>query len=180
MSAEFSPTTATSEDVVFRFGFEVLGVKLVPSAGVLTELIAAAQVYPIPRTTASLVGLTSLRGTLVPVFDPARASGTATSIRPQQHLVLVFDRDDDRAGVLVNTAPVSVSLMPDEADDAIPDSPLAPFIKRPRAQLNSPKSVWWEFNHRSAFAFFSQYPLPGARKTYPADSVIQSLPHTHI
>ena len=146
-----------ADDVVFRFGFELLGVKLVPGAGVLTELVADAQVFPIPKTTASLVGLTSLRGTLIPLFDPKLIGSTSPDIRPQQRLILVFGRNDDRAGVMVNAAPASVSLLPDESSVDPPESPLAPFLSRPWVQANESQTVWWEFDHPAAFAFFAQH-----------------------
>ena len=156
MATEFAPTIATPDGVIFRFGFELLGIKLVPAEGVLTELVADTPVFPIPKSAASLVGLTSLRGSLVPLFDPALIGRTSPDIRPQQRLVLVFGRDDDRAGVLVDAAPVSVSLLPGDTEARIPASVLAPFLLRPWAQLNAPHIVWWEFNHRAAFAFFAQ------------------------
>jgi hypothetical protein len=141
-----------------RYGFHFAGLALVPAARVLTELVADAQVFPVPRAPAALAGVINLHGTIVPLFDARLVGQPRPDIRPTRQLALVFDRDEQRAGLLVAAAPQLLRLAP------------APQAQRPagllqgslrqawehRAGADAPPSLWWEFDHRAAFALLAQ------------------------
>lgn len=141
-----------------RYGFEVAGLRLVPAARVLTELVAEARVFPVPKAAPGLAGVINLRGTIVPVLDRRIAPREAGLIRPFTHRALVFDRDDHRVGLLLDGMPQLLALLPLDASDISllpPDTEqgasLKPFLTRPWARVDQPDEVWWEFNHRAAF-----------------------------
>jgi uncharacterized membrane protein len=138
-----------------RYGFKVAGLNMVPAESVLTEVIADARVFPVPKSAAALAGVVNLRGTIVPMFDPAAIDSTVNSLRPSQQRALVFDREESRVGLLINDDPVLVPLVPGADALTRPDNPLARFLIKPWAQENAPEMIWWEFDHRAAFEFLA-------------------------
>jgi hypothetical protein len=138
-----------------RYGFKVAGLSLVPAESVLTEVIADARIFPVPKSAAALAGVVNLRGTIVPMFDPAALGNSVNSLRPSQQRVLVFDREESRVGLLINDDPVLVPLVPAADALARPDGPMARFLIKPWAQEDSPEMIWWEFDHRAAFEFLA-------------------------
>ena len=152
-----SPDVAAAAEGELRYGFRLAGLLLVPAARVLTELVADAQVFPVPRGPAGLAGVINLHGTIVPLFDPAQGAGPRADIRPTRRLALVFDRDEQRAGLLVDAAPEPVRLLP-AAETHRPAGPLAASLRRAWLQVAAPgtaRTLWWEFDHRAAFALLA-------------------------
>jgi chemotaxis signal transduction protein len=146
-----APTRANE----LRYGFELAGLRLVPASGVLTEMVAEARVFPVPKGASALVGTMNLRGTIVPVFDPARLDRPRTDVRPGQHRVLVFDREEQRLGLVLDTQPELVNLVAQPKAPA-PQGPLAPFFRRAWSRSEQPAQLWWEIDHRAAFEFLAR------------------------
>jgi chemotaxis signal transduction protein len=143
---------AASSTGELRYGFRVAGLQLVPAARILTEMVAEARIFPVPKAAAALAGVTNLRGTIVPLLDRREVSRGGPHIRPFQHRVLVFDREEQRVGLLLDAAPELLNLVPAPSDTLRPQhATLAAFLVRPWAQAEQPDQVWWEFNHRAAF-----------------------------
>jgi chemotaxis signal transduction protein len=135
-----------------RYGFRVAGLQLVPAARVLTEMMAEARVFPVPKSSSALAGVTNLRGTIVPLLDRRQVRRGSPNIRPFQHRVLVFDREEQRVGMLLDAQPELLTLVPAPLDTLRPEaSTLAPFLVRAWAQADQTDQIWWEFNHRAAF-----------------------------
>ena len=61
--------------LLFRCGGQVLAVE----AGVVREILAAAETTRIPGTPPAVLGLVNVRGTLVPVVDAAAAVGLSAN-----------------------------------------------------------------------------------------------------
>jgi CheW-like domain len=138
-----------------RYGFKVAGLSLVPAESVLTEVIADARVFPVPKSAAALAGVVNLRGTIVPLLDPNALGKTMNDIRPSQQRALVFDREELRVGLLINDDPVLLPLVSAPEKSTRPDSPLSRFLIKPWAQENAPEMIWWEFDHHAAFEFLA-------------------------
>jgi chemotaxis signal transduction protein len=138
-----------------RYGFRIAGLQLVPFERVVTEVVADARVFPVPKSAPSLAGIVNLRGTIVPLLDPDALGTPVTDIRPSQQRALVFDREDMRVGVLIKDDPALVALVEAPANVARPDSPLAAFLLQPWVQEDQPTQIWWEFDHRAAFQFLA-------------------------
>lgn len=134
-----------------RYGFKVAGLQLVPAARVLTEMVADAHVFPVPKSSSALAGVTNVRGTIVPLLDRRQVRRAAANIRPFQHRVLIFDRDEQRVGLLLDEQPQLLTLAPAQLDVQRPTSVLSQFLNRAWVQVDQPDQVWWEFNHRAAF-----------------------------
>lgn len=158
-----------------RYGFEVGGLKLVPAAGVLTEMVAEARVFPVPKAAPGLAGVINLRGTIVPLLDRRATPREQQHIRPFVYRALVLDRDDHRIGLLLDGMPQLLALMPvvgtggDASSAALDDAVslhkgLRPFLTRAWSRADCPEEIWWEFNHRRAFESL-------ARAAAPAQSI---------
>lgn len=143
-----------------RYGFRVAGLQLVPAARVLTEMIAEARVFPVPKSASALAGVTNLRGTIVPLLDRRQERRGAPSIRPFVQRALVFDRDDHRIGLLLDAQPELLALVAAPVDTPKPESALGAFLTRPWARVDQPDDIWWEFNHRAAFESLARGAAP--------------------
>lgn len=159
-----------------RYGFEVAGMRLVPAAGVLTEMVAEARVFPVPKAAPGLAGVINLRGTVVPLLDRRTQVREAGHIRPFVHRALVFDRDDHRVGLLLDDMPRLLALLPvdpalalaESADAGAGTSPsagLKAFLTRPWCRVDQQGEIWWEFNHRLAFESLAHGLAPTASAT---------------
>lgn len=141
-----------------RYGFVWEGWRLVVAAGVLTELVADAQVFPVPRAAPALLGMMNLRGSVVPVFDVQRLTqGHSTDIRPQLRRVLVFGRDTDSRGALVLTGTPELLTLRPPTVGPLPAQPpagrLSPFLRCAWQASELPESLWWELDHHAVFHF---------------------------
>jgi twitching motility protein PilI len=154
--ATSSTTSFARQDSELRHGFQVAGLHLVPAARVLTEVVALADVFPVPKSSAAVVGVMNLRGNIVPLFDPQLVGQSVTNIHPTQRHVLVFDREEQSLGVLLDEDPELMSMVPAVGQHAKPASVLASYLLRPWACPDQPGQIWWEFDHRAAFVFLSQ------------------------
>ncbi len=108
-----TPTTALdAEYLVFRVGQELFALPL----DAVDEAIDIDHVQPIPETSATMLGVLSLRGALVPVYAPSAALGVAA---------------ETRAAALVFATPRGlVALAVDDVDDVMP-IPLAALQRAP-------------------------------------------------
>lgn len=146
-----------------RYGFRVAGLQLVPATLVLTEMVAQARVFPVPKSAAALVGVINLRGTIVPLFDPKVLGQTHTDIRPSQRRAMVFGRENERAGLALAADPELLTLVSPSFTPPRPDSPLAEFLVQPwTPQVGDPLDIWWELDHRAAFEFLARHHHSGS------------------
>lgn len=139
-----------------RHGFQVAGLCLVPAARVLTEVIAQAEVFAVPKSSTALMGVMNLRGTIVPLFDPKLLGKPQSHLIPSKRHALVFDREEQSMGLLLDSDPELMSLIPAVGQHSKPVSVLADYLGRPWSRPDQPQQLWWELNHRAAFEFLSR------------------------
>jgi purine-binding chemotaxis protein CheW len=87
--------------------FHVGGERFATSLGAVDEAVEHPDVYRVPEMPASMLGVFSHRGRLVPVFSPLRALGVELGLA--EPTVLLFRSGSRRLGVAV-----------DDVDDVIP------------------------------------------------------------
>lgn len=101
----------TERLLVFRMGREWFAVAL----GAVHEVIDPPALQPVPDASAKMLGVASLRGELVPVFDAApilQVRGAAPAA------VLLFTRDGKRVGLAVDDVHDAISVDESELLDA--------------------------------------------------------------
>ena len=159
-----------------RHGFRVVGLNLVPAAAVLTEVVAQAEVFAVPKAGPALLGMMNLRGSFVPLFDPQRLAHAPGDVAPTRASVLVFGRDDDRIGLRLDQTPELMQLALLRESPAKPLSVLSPFLTQAWAMPSQPGQVWWELDHLGAFEFLARH-TPQASDTLPtfASTALDSL-----
>jgi chemotaxis signal transduction protein len=134
-----------------RYGFEISGLFLAAPAKVITEAVAKATIYPVPKSALTMVGVINHRGTTVPIFDPAPDCDPRTGLRPMQRDVLVFGQGEHSVGMLMGRAPELLDLHALAHTTPKPSSHLSPYLSNPMVSKQNTATVWWDFDYHSAF-----------------------------
>jgi purine-binding chemotaxis protein CheW len=115
-SQESQARTETIAAVIF----EIAGETFALATKFVGTILGSAEVSPVPLAPAVLVGLTNLRGEVVPVFDLARLFGLATS----------EGGSDARRLVVLGEERVELAIVVDRALDVRPIAP-AELVEAP-------------------------------------------------
>jgi len=141
--ALLGPVQARDEQTA-RYGFRVSSLGLLIKPGTGSEVVEARGIAPLPNAPRWLAGVMNLRGNPVPVFDLCSALELARNDESQKSMVLVLDKGEHAAGLLIDGLPRIVPQgKPIEPPGALPIR-LAPFA--PQAVATS-DAVWLEFDH---------------------------------
>jgi chemotaxis signal transduction protein len=143
-----------------RYGFEVGGLRLVAPANALTEAVAKATIYPIPKSAQALVGVINHRGTAVPIFDIAPALSKRPDLRLLTRDVLVFGQGEHSVGMLMSLAPELLELRHLPQAIPKPSSHLVSFLSSPMGTVQVTDTVWWNFDYQGAFKFLALSQAP--------------------
>jgi chemotaxis signal transduction protein len=134
-----------------RYGFAINGLYLAAPAKIITEAVAKATIYPVPKSALALVGVINHRGTTVPIFDPSPTPAPRTGLRPMERDVLVFGQGEHSVGMLMGRAPELLELYALEHPTPKPSSHLSPYLSNPMVSMQNTATVWWDFDYHSAF-----------------------------
>ena len=93
--------------LVFRIGAERFGLDL----RAVDEVIDAPTVQPIPDAPSTVLGVATIRGELITIYDPRSLLRVAG---PLDGAALLFERDDRRVGLAIDDVYDAVAL--DEID----------------------------------------------------------------
>jgi chemotaxis signal transduction protein len=127
-----------------RYGFRVSSLGLLIQPGTGSEVVDARAIAALPNAPRWLAGVMNLRGNPVPVFDLCSALELARNGESQKSMVLVLDKGEHAAGLLIDGLPRIVPQgRPIEPPGALP-ARLAPFT--PQAVATS-DAIWLEFDH---------------------------------
>lgn len=127
-----------------RYGFRVSSLGLLIKVGTGSEVVEARGIAVLPNAPRWLAGVMNLRGNPVPVFDLCAALDLPRSDASSKSMVLVLDKGEHAAGLLIDGLPRVVA--PGNAIEqptALP-ARLATFVTHPRA---TDDGVWFEFDH---------------------------------
>lgn len=94
----------------FRLGEEVYAV-LVKD---VREVLRIRDLTPVPNAPSYLVGVTSLRGAVLPVIDLCKRLGLTTGVRDEKSRIVVASSGEEDAGLIVDRVTGVVRIMPDE------------------------------------------------------------------
>lgn len=136
-------------DVVPRWsgvGFSFLGFRFVTPIGQVAELLEVPPATRLPGVHPWVVGLSNVRGRLLPLFDLAMFYGGKLAGLRKQHRVLVVETDNLYSGLLVDRAFGMQHFPADsftEAGDDLPEA-LEPYTQG--AYQDSDGNSWYVFN----------------------------------
>lgn len=85
-------------------GFSSMGHKFVAPMGQMSELMEVPGSTRLPGVQPWVVGLSNVRGRLLPLFDLSRFFGAAIGGQKKNHRVLVLETEVLYSGILVDTA----------------------------------------------------------------------------
>lgn len=119
------------------------------SEGILGEVIEKPEICSIPYASESLVGMCSLRGNIVPVFNLHRLLGMESNLRMNR--VLVLGESSNRIGFQIEQLPKKILLNSEERVTRLPPLPevILPFIKHCFFR----DSIWIDWD---IFGFFTK------------------------
>lgn len=116
---EFQSQVELSRDVAelltFWIGDEEFAIDILE----IQEILKVPQITPVPRVAAAVLGITSLRGTIVPVVDMRVFLGVERKASGRESRVLVLQAKGDPVGLLVDRV-VSVSRLERDSIEAVP------------------------------------------------------------
>jgi chemotaxis signal transduction protein len=150
---------ARSEAV--RFGYRIGALNFLVGDGVLSEVLRAPAIYPIPNVPNALRGYVNRQGSLIPVWDIGEIVDCrvldqsveeqhSSIFRRQEELsVLLLGRDDDRVGLVIDGLPQTIRHV--EKASRLPMLP-APLIGHVHDALFSDGELWLSLDHESFFA----------------------------
>lgn len=146
-----SSNAAAGAQQLSRYGYSVCGVRLLVAPGVSSEVILAPDLYLAPNAPAWLLGLTNMRGNIVPVFDLGYFIGARAANNPV-HTVLIQSSGAHAAGLVIDELPQSLAL--EECAEQAPEvaQVLHPFLgkgARAHGTSGAPGQVWWDFDYQA-------------------------------
>jgi twitching motility protein PilI len=131
-----------------RYGFRVGGIGLLVGQDTVSEVLEQVPVYPLPNTPPWLLGLVSLRGNLVPVFDVKQFLELEDDKTQEKRRLLILDQGEKAVGVLIDGLPrVAVTR---QALPRLPPLPAALRAHVTQAYVQD-DLVWLEFDHQGFF-----------------------------
>lgn len=118
-----APESAREEDAAaaeiemlsFRLGSEEYAVHV----NEVHEVLKTRELTPVPNTPDYLLGITSLRGTMLPVIDLCKRLNIAPGVRDEKSRIIVVGLGDEDAGLIVDRVTGVLRVM----QDAVRPSP---------------------------------------------------------
>lgn len=123
-------TEASREVTLSALYFERAGRRYAIEARFVVEVQHAGRVSRVPRAQAALIGVTNLRGDVLPVFDLAVLEGNRAATPEHPELVVLGEAQPDLA-LLVDGECDVVQLLPSALEEprALGDLPHARFVR---------------------------------------------------
>ena len=124
--APLAPVVETLEVLGFVLGSEDYALPLTA----VREILKVPPITEVPRAGEDVLGILSLRGTVVTLVDLRRRIGLPCGPFDRKTRVLVVQRDDEPIGLLVDAVTEVVRLRRDEIEDrpAVPGTRHAEYL----------------------------------------------------
>ncbi len=146
-----TPDDAQATHTPSRYGYRMAGCGFLVGERMLSEVVLAPTLAPVPKAPEWLLGLSNVRGVIVPVFDlwkfvlaqpPERAAST----------VLVLNLGEAPVGLVIDSLPQPVPLDSQTVRTPPPAPALQPYLGR---GLYAFGCAWWEFKPQEFLAYLS-------------------------
>jgi chemotaxis signal transduction protein len=151
-----------SRKEMVRFGYSIGALNFLVAERVLSELLRAPTIYPIPNVPAALRGYVNRQGALIPVWDlggivdcrivenssaPVKTQSSLHDM--QQQSVLILGNGDNRVGVLIDGLPKTIRNI--EKSARLPLLPAA-LTDHVRGAVFADHALWLELDHETFFS----------------------------
>lgn len=127
-------------------GFSCLGSRFVIPMGKVAELMEVPSSTKLPGVKSWVIGLSNVRGRLLPLFDLARFAGGQAASQRKLHRVLVLETENLYSGLVVDRAFGMQHFVADTFEEQGGEFPegLAPFVSG--AYKDSTGESWGVFD----------------------------------
>lgn len=114
---------------ILRHGFKIGNRRLLHDLSTSLEMVDPLPIFRLPNTPNWLLGLSNLRGNLIPIIDLARYLGEVPLNREKQ-MLLVVGSGNRTIGMIIDGVLEQISLNDEIPPSAVKDSPdiIKPFI----------------------------------------------------
>ncbi len=137
------------EIVVRRLSFKVGDIGLLIAENTISELTDMSSICSIPNTANWLLGLTNLRGNLVPIFELKMLLGLNIE-QEKKRMLLVLGQGEAAAGIPIDELPAQQTFRMDDKLNSLPALPsvIKDYIPSGYEQNNT---LWFNFDHEAFF-----------------------------
>jgi purine-binding chemotaxis protein CheW len=97
------------EMLSFRLG----GEEYVLPVDDVREVLKSRELTSVPNSPPHVLGVTSIRGTVLPVIDLGKRLGLPPALRDEKARIIIISPDDEDAGILVDRVTGVVRITPD-------------------------------------------------------------------
>jgi purine-binding chemotaxis protein CheW len=97
------------EMLSFRLG----GEEYVLPVDDVREVLKSRELTVVPNSPSHVLGVTSIRGTVLPVIDLGKRLGLPPAVRDEKARIIIINPDDEDAGILVDRVTGVVRISPD-------------------------------------------------------------------
>lgn len=152
-----TPESAGDEEPtgLLRQGVRIGGLRLLFDFAATSRLSEMVPIVPVPAAPRGLVGLASLHGSVLPVFDLVVLAGLEREFRPPRTLLLVVGHGESAAAVLIDGLPDRLRVEPADRSES---SPVPEWIADcVAASYARDDEVWHDVNHARLLAKFEEY-----------------------
>jgi len=143
-----------------RFGYCIGTLNFLIPESVLSEVLRAPSIFPIPNVPAALRGYINRQGALIPIWDLASVidcrnvdesltqHSTSVFRKHDEESILVLGRDDNRVGVMIDGLPRAIRSI--EKSTRLPLLP-SQLVGHVPVALFADGQLWLELNHVTLF-----------------------------
>ena len=146
--AEFA--TQVSDTLTFN-GFKVGNINLLLTSTTGCQVVLQNQIYPMPNTPVPILGVTSYKGDVIPVYSLLRYLSKETNLSSCEQFLLVFESQGDYIGLTCDQLPTKKTFHSSQIKAAHLDidQKLRPAIVR---QYQDDKGeIWLHLDEHSFF-----------------------------
>ncbi len=126
-NAPLEPKEVSSE--VRHYGFKIGELNLLIAENTPCEVLEEDIIYSVPHTPKWLIGVSNVRGDVVPIIDLERIlTGKIRIMEPHQYKTFIIDKAENSLGLLLNKLPTPIHF---KKEDQLVDFTTSPEQVRP-------------------------------------------------
>jgi len=141
------------EIFIRRLSFKVGELSLLISENTISELTDATSICSIPNTADWLLGLTNLRGNLIPIFELKTLLGFSVE-QEKKRMLLVLGQGDEAVGIPIDALPAQQTF---STNDKLNNLPALPNVIKDYIPSGYEQNgiLWFNFDHEAFFQSIS-------------------------